>query len=65
MPGLLLPIHCPKCAHDQVRLYVSSATVLTIKCPECAITWAIEIASLPTETREQVAQAVQHEITPG
>ena len=57
----LLPIRCPKCTHDQVRLYVSSATVLTIKCPECAFTWSIEIASLPPATRTQLAEAVlQH-----
>lgn len=56
----LLPIRCPKCAHDQVRLYVSSATVLTIKCPECAFAWSVEIASLPTDTKEQVAEASRH-----
>ena len=58
----LLPIRCPKCAHDQVRLYVSSATVLTIKCPECAFTWSVEIASLPTDTRDQLVQATQYQI---
>jgi phage FluMu protein Com len=55
-----LPIRCPKCAHDQVRLYISSVTVLTIKCPECAFVWSIEIASLPPDTRAQLAEAVLH-----
>jgi ribosomal protein S27E len=59
MPEPLLPIRCPQCAHDQVRLYVSSATVLTVKCPECAFTWSIDTGSLPTETKEQIAEAVR------
>ena len=64
MPESFLPIHCPKCAHHQVRLHVSSATVLSIKCPECAFTWSVEIASLPTETKDQLVQAIQQQIVP-
>jgi hypothetical protein len=60
VPEPLLPIRCPKCAHDQVRLYVSSATVLTVVCPECEFTWAIDIASLPRQTRAEIAAAITH-----
>jgi len=56
----LLPIRCPKCAHDQVRLFVSSATVLTVTCPACEFTWAIDMASLPTQTRATIAQVIRH-----
>ena len=56
----MLPIRCPKCTHDQVRLYVSSASVLTIKCPECAFTWSVEIATLPPDTKAQLAEAILH-----
>jgi hypothetical protein len=62
MPEPLLPIRCPKCIHDQMRLYVSSASVLTVKCPECAFTWTVEIASLPVETRNQLTQVIQHQM---
>ena len=58
----LLPIRCLKCSHDHARLVVSSATVLTVKCPECAFTWSVEIASSPAETRNQLENAVQHKI---
>jgi ribosomal protein S27E len=61
MPLPLLPIHCPKCAHDQVRLFISSATVLTVECPQCAFSWSLDIASLPTETKTHIAQAIQHQ----
>lgn len=61
MPELLLRIDCPKCAHDEVWPYVISATVLTTKCPECGLIRSIEIASLPTEIRDRLAEAIQHE----
>ena len=64
MAESLLPIRCPKCTHDQVRLFISSTTVLTIKCPQCAYTWSVEIASLPTDARDQLAQAIQYQIPP-
>ena len=53
-----LPIRCPKCTHDQVQLYISSATILTIKCPECEFTWSVEIATLPPDTQTQLAEAL-------
>jgi phage FluMu protein Com len=56
----LLPIRCPKCAHAQVHLYISSATVLTIKCPECAFAWSVEVATLPPDTKAQLAEAILH-----
>ena len=60
MPEPLLPIRCPECAHDQVRLFINSLTVLTIKCPECAFIWSVETASLPIETKTQLAEATNH-----
>ena len=54
----LLPIRCPKCTHDEVRLNVSSATVLTINCPRCGYTWSVEIATLPTATRTLLASSL-------
>jgi predicted Zn-ribbon and HTH transcriptional regulator len=60
MPDQLLPIRCPKCTHDQVQPYVGSLTVLTVVCPECGFTWALEIASLPPHTKEQIAEVVRH-----
>jgi uncharacterized Zn finger protein len=60
MPGSLLPIRCPKCAQDEVRLYVSSTSVLTVQCPECGFTWAIDVASLPTATKDKIADALRH-----
>jgi ribosomal protein S27E len=52
------PIRCPKCTHYQVELCVSSATVLTIQCPECAFAWSVEIATLPTHTEARLAEAI-------
>jgi len=51
----ILPIHCPKCAHDRARLFVSSFTVITVVCMQCHDSRAIEIASLPPDVRAQVA----------
>ncbi len=58
MPGTSLPVHCINCDQEQVRLFIRSKTVLTLKCPNCAHTWSLDVATLPAETRKQVAQAL-------
>jgi phage FluMu protein Com len=58
MPGTLLPISCTNCDQDQVRLYISSRSVLTLKCPKCAHAWSLDVATLPAETRKRLAEAL-------
>ena len=57
MPEPLLPIQCPRCEHDQARLYVSSRSVVTVRCPRCDHTWSIEINDLPRDTQEALNDA--------
>ena len=59
MSDPLLPIHCPHCDHDQVRLFISSLSVLTVKCPQCAHSRFIEVAALSSDTRQQVAKRLE------
>ena len=54
-----LPVPCPKCSYKHVSLYLSSATALTNKCPYCAFCWSVEIAALPTDTRNRLARAIR------
>jgi len=61
MPESLLPIRCPHCDHDQVLPFISSQSVLTVKCPQCARTWSIEVAALPPDTRDQVTKALERQ----
>ena len=58
MPGTLLPIRCAKCDQDQVRLFISSRSVLTLTCPNCAHSWSLDVATLSAETRRRVADAL-------
>ena len=51
----VLPIRCPKCPCTQVYRYISSVTVLTVMCPQCEFTWSVEMSSVSSATREQVA----------
>ena len=55
----LLPIRCPQCNHDQVRLYVGSRSVLTVRCPKCAHTWSLDITALPPEVRAQLGRILR------
>jgi transcription elongation factor Elf1 len=59
MPDSLLRIQCPHCDHDQVRLFIRSLTVLTVKCLQCGRPWSIEVAALPPDTRRQLANALE------
>ena len=59
MPESLLPIPCPHCDHDQVLPFISSLSVLTVKCPQCARTWSIEVAALPKGTRQRLTNALE------
>jgi len=59
MSDSLLRIQCPHCDHDQVRVFISSLTVLTVKCPQCARTWSIEVAALSPYTRQQLTKALE------
>jgi len=57
MPESLLPIPCPHCDNDEVLLFISSQSVLTVKCPQCARTWSIEVAELPKGIRQRLTNA--------
>ena len=59
MPDSLLHIRCPHCDHDQARVFIRTVTVLTVKCPQCARTWSIEVAALPPDTRHQLTKALE------
>jgi len=59
MPDSLLRLQCPHCDHDHARVFISSRTVLTVKCPQCARTWSIEVAALPPDTRQQLTKALE------
>ena len=47
-------IQCPKCQDVSGILVVHSLTVMTIKCANCAHTWAAELPNLPVEIQEKV-----------
>ena len=57
MPQSLLSIPCSYCYHEHVHLVIGSLTVLTVRCPQCARTWSIEVAALPLDTRQQLTKA--------
>mgnify|MGYP003793673005 CR=1 FL=1 len=48
----VLPLHCPKCAHEGATVFVSSYTVVTLVCLVCLHTWAAEVAVLPEGVRK-------------
>jgi hypothetical protein len=55
--GSVLPLHCPKCAHDGATVFVSSYTVVTLVCATCRHTWSAEVAALPDAVRKRLALA--------
>ena len=55
---VVLPLHCPNCGHDGAWPYITSQTVLTVKCSECRHAWSIEVDTLRLEIRERVTAAI-------
>jgi uncharacterized Zn finger protein len=55
--AVLVPLSCPGCGHDGARVQVASATVLTVRCPECDHIWSVDSTMLPSAVRERVTEA--------
>jgi hypothetical protein len=54
-----IPATCPNCQSATGTLVVSSRTVMTISCPKCHYMWAIDIAKLSPQLRQQLADALR------
>ena len=52
-----LPIPCPNASHPGCTLVVKSISVMTVECPNCRHSWAIELDALP-EDIQQIVRAV-------
>jgi hypothetical protein len=53
----MLPLRCPRCGHDEAKLFLHSATVVTVKCGDCDHSWSVDIAALPDDVRPGVTLA--------
>jgi hypothetical protein len=60
MSDTILLIRCPSCGHDQARLFVSSATVVTVKCARCEFPWSVDVTSMPDGLRKQLPPQAMH-----
>jgi transcription elongation factor Elf1 len=53
----MLPLRCPRCGHEEAKLFLHSATVATVKCADCANSWSVDIGVLPEEVRQRISPA--------
>jgi ribosomal protein S27E len=51
-----LSIPCPQCHCNEATFILNSTTIVTIKCASCSHTWAVEIASLPSEVLKLLSE---------
>ena len=54
----ILALQCPHCGGQGAKLYVTSATVIMVKCLRCAHMWATDLAELPEPVRDQLRSTV-------
>ena len=54
-----IPMPCPYCENRTGRIVVSSQTVMTIGCPRCGRSWAIDLMTLSPQVRQQLAAALR------
>lgn len=55
----LLPLRCPTCSHDGAEVYISSNTVLTVRCSRCSHVWCVDVTGLSPAVRKRW-EAVRH-----
>jgi Zn ribbon nucleic-acid-binding protein len=55
---LVVGLHCPKCDHDGARLFIGSATVVTVKCVRCDHVWSVDTNTVAPDIRQQVDAAI-------
>ena len=55
----ILALRCPKCDHDEARLSVISATVLSVKCEHCSHFWSTAISVLPESIRKCIPSVLE------
>jgi len=55
----LLPIRCLACSHDAAEVYISTITVLTVRCPQCSHVWCLDVRNLDDVVRKQL-EAITH-----
>lgn len=60
-----IALRCPNCGHDGARPYISSATVLTVKCAACYHSWSVETHSLAPDIRVVVKAVLETTPTHG
>ena len=53
-----LPMSCPRCRHGEAALFISSSTVLTVRCTKCSHSWAADASRLPDYIRSAVMAIV-------
>jgi hypothetical protein len=54
----LLPLHCPTCGHDAARLYISSKSVLTVRCARSDHIWCLDLNTLPATMRIRLRDVI-------
>lgn len=55
-----LNLHCPKCDHDQAKLYITSDTIATVQCTVCQFQWSLEVAAIPEDVRRKLPTPGMH-----
>ena len=55
-------LRCPRCEYPEARPFVSSRTVLTVRCTQCHHTWSMEISEVTDEVRTNVAEQNEPDI---
>ena len=43
----ILALRCPTCGHGAARLYISSKSVLTVRCAHCDHVWCVDRKTMP------------------
>jgi transcription elongation factor Elf1 len=49
---------CPRCQHQIGSIVVSSQSVMTLSCPECGHSWAVDLKAISPQLRDQLAAAL-------
>ena len=53
-----LPMSCPRCQHGEAALFISTNTVVTVRCTHCGVSWAADASRLPDYIQRAVTAIV-------
>ena len=59
-----IPAPCPRCEHQTGSIVVSSQSVMTLSCPQCGHSWAVDLQGISSQLRGQLTAALRERDDP-